>query len=209
MRFDGLIFDVDGTVWDSTNVVKDAWNKALLDFGIEGVNITADTLKGLFGLPMDDIIEKILPNEPLEKRMAFKPLCFQYEHSFLEEKAGDVYPEFEKMLAELERRGHHLSVVSNCQAGYIELMYRKTGFGRYFKDQLCPGDSGLLKAGNIKLIASRNNLKNPIYVGDTQMDANACREAGVPIIYCRYGFGSVENADYIVDSPMDILNLDL
>lgn len=46
-RFDAYIFDVDGTIWDSTPIVKDAWNQAFRDYGIDSVNITADMLKNL------------------------------------------------------------------------------------------------------------------------------------------------------------------
>ena len=44
-------------------------------------------------------------------------------------------------------------VVSNCQAGYIELVFEKTGLGKYFTGHLCPGDSGEAKAANIRSIA--------------------------------------------------------
>lgn len=203
LDFDGIIFDVDGTLWDSTPVVKDAWNQALRDFGINDVTITADQLKGLFGLPMDDIIAQIIPNEPEERRFEFRPLCFEYEHKYLEKKPGILYEELEKTLEILASK-YPLFIVSNCQAGYIELFLKKTGFGKFFKDHLCPGDTNLLKADNIKLISKRNGLNKPIYVGDTQMDANACKEAGVPIIFAGYGFGSIEEPYATIKKPMDL-----
>lgn len=203
---DGLIFDVDGTLWDSTPIVKDAWNQALRDFGISYVTITAEQLKGLFGLPMDDIIASILPREPLERRLEFKPMCFSYEHEYLAKTPGILYPAWEETLKILSSK-MPLTIVSNCQAGYIELFLEKTGFGKYFSDHLCPGDTNLLKADNIKLISERNNFKNPVYVGDTQMDANACKEANVPIVFASYGFGDIENPDYIIKTPADLLEL--
>ncbi len=203
--YDGIIFDVDGTVWDSTPVVEEAWNAALEDAGYTE-RVTADRLKGLFGLPMDDIIADILPWASPELRAEFAPICFKYEHDYLARQGGVVYEGFGDMLEKLSKE-YPLFIVSNCQAGYIELMLTKTGFELYIKDHLCPGDTDLLKADNIKLIAERNGLKNPIYVGDTQMDANACKEAGVPIVFCNYGFGSVKEPDYIIDSPMELLDV--
>ena len=201
--YDGIIFDVDGTVWDSTPVVEEAWNAALRDSGYEE-RVTADRLKGLFGLPMDDIIADIIPDAPPEDRAAFAPVCFKYEHDYLAKQGGVVYEGFGKMLEELSK-SYPLFIVSNCQAGYIELMLEKTGFGPFIKDHLCPGDTNLLKADNIKIIAKRNGLKNPIYVGDTQMDANACKEAGVPIVFCAYGFGKIEEPNYIIYSPEELI----
>ena len=154
---DGIIFDVDGTLWDSTNVVERAWNKAIEDSGIEGISVTAAQLKSLFGLPMDDIILAIMPDESEEVRKRFKPLCFSYEHDFLDREAGELYPDFERTLQTLSSR-HELFVVSNCQAGYIELFCKKTGFGKFFKDHVCPGDTGLLKADNIRYIMEKHSL---------------------------------------------------
>ncbi len=203
--YDGIIFDVDGTVWDSTPIVEEAWNAALEEAGY-AERVTADRLKGLFGLPMDDIIADILPQATAEERAKFAPYCFKYEHDYLAVRGGIVYEGFGEMLEELSKK-YPLFIVSNCQAGYIELMLKKTGFGPYIKDHLCPGDTNLLKADNIRLISERNGLKHPIYVGDTQMDANACKDAEVPIVFCAYGFGSVEEPEYVVNSPMEILDI--
>ena len=41
------------------------------------------------------------------------------------------------------------------------------------------------------MIAERNHLKHPVYVGDTIGDYNACQEAGVPFVFAAYGFGEV------------------
>lgn len=202
---DGIIFDVDGTVWDSTPVVERAWNDALAEAGYKE-RVTADRLKGLFGLPMNDIIRDILPWETEDNISAFAPICFKYEHEYLAQEAGIVYEGFEDMLKALHGK-YPLYIVSNCQAGYIELMLSKTGFAGYFEDHLCPGDTGELKAANIRKICERHNLKSPVYVGDTQMDANACIDAGVPIAFAAYGFGTVEKPDYIINSPMELVDV--
>lgn len=206
-RFDAYIFDVDGTIWDSTPIVKDAWNQAFRDYGIDSVNITADMLKNLFGLPMDEIIHRLLPSMSAEERATFGPHCFSYEHRYLEERAGIVYDGFEEMICQLSKRVP-CYIVSNCQGGYIELMYRKTGFKKYFTDQLCPADTNKLKAENIRIICDRYGAQNPVYIGDTQMDANACIEAKVPIIYAAYGFGKVEKPDFIIKTPKEILTIE-
>ncbi len=203
---DGLIFDVDGTLWDSTPIVEKAWNRAMADMGIQNAAVTADQLKGLFGLPMKDIIDRILPAEPEEIKEKFMPLCFSYEHAFLEKNAGILYPHLEETLSELAQR-YPLFIVSNCQAGYIELFLRKTGFQRFFKDFTCPGDTGVFKAENIGIIAERNGLKTPVYVGDTQMDADACKKAGIKMIFASYGFGNVEYPDYTIADPLDLLQI--
>ncbi|MBQ3967870.1 MAG: HAD family hydrolase, partial [Lachnospiraceae bacterium] len=98
-------------------------------------------------------------------------------------------------------------VVSNCQAGYIELMFEKTGLGKYFDMHYCPDDTGLLKAGNIKKVVRELGLKAPVYVGDTSMDEKACREAGVPFVFAAYGFGNAEDPAAIIERPEDMIGL--
>ena len=57
------------------------------------------------------------------------------------------------------------------------------------------------KGENIRLIMERNQIKDAVYVGDTAGDAQACRLAGVPMIYAAYGFGNVEG-DYLTHSKI-------
>lgn len=203
--FDGIIFDVDGTIWDSTPVVENAWNAALEAAGYEE-RVTAKRLQGLFGLPMEDIIQDILPWADDSTIKKFAPVCYKYEDEYLSKEAGIVYDGFEEMLNALHGK-YPMYIVSNCQAGYIELMLEKTGFGKYFNGHLCPGDTGLLKADNIRKICADYGLTKPVYIGDTQMDANACKDAGVPIIFASYGFGSVDAPYKTISSPMELVKL--
>ena len=204
--FDGIIFDVDGTLWDSTPVVEAAWNQALKDGGYTGISVTADQLKGLFGLPMPDIINAIMPGVSQEDQDAFAPICYQYEHDYLERKAGRLYPGILETIRELARE-HKIFIVSNCQAGYIELFLRKTGIGDVITDHVCLGDNDLLKADNIRLIVDKHGLSAPVYIGDIQGDANSSYEAGVEFIHAAYGFGTVDRCYAAVNEPKELLKV--
>ncbi|MBO7357369.1 MAG: HAD hydrolase-like protein, partial [Lachnospiraceae bacterium] len=54
-----LIFDIDGTIWDTTDIVAESWNRAARESGLkeENCRITGDILKKEFGKPMDVIAE--------------------------------------------------------------------------------------------------------------------------------------------------------
>lgn len=196
---DSIIFDVDGTIWDTTPIVSEAWNKALDDLNLQAYHVNPTRLKGLFGLPMEAIIEDILPDQSNEVRATYKPLCYHYEEQFVGETGGILYPGMAEALEALSQK-FPLYIVSNCQSGYIELMLRKTGFASYFSDFTCYGDNGLMKDANIRLIIERNNLCAPIYVGDTSMDEDACSKADVPFCFARYGFGTAKSPRIIIDS---------
>lgn len=205
--FDSLIFDVDGTIWNTTPVVAPAWNEALDQLGLSYAHVTPDDLKQLFGKPMDEIVERILPKEDASVRDKFKWLCYEKEEEAVRTKGGILYDDMKETLEALSKK-YKLYVVSNCQSGYIETMLKVTGFGPCFLDHACYGDANILKAENIRLIIQRNGLKNPAYIGDTQGDADATHKAGIPFIHASYGFGKiVDKAEYVIKSVKDLLNL--
>lgn len=203
---DGIIFDVDGTIWDTTHVVEEAWNEAMDELGLSYAHVNAETLKQNFGLPMIDIIQNILPNEPASVHEKFKPLCYEKEDEFLRRTPGILYPNMIESIKALSKK-KPLFIVSNCQGGYIELLLEKTGLGDCFIDFTCPAYTDKLKADNIKIICDRNNVKKPIYVGDTRMDHEACKEAKVPFVFCSYGFGKTENPDYTIDNINELVEM--
>ena len=201
---DGVIFDVDGTLWDSTDIVKDAWNNAFTDNGYDDPGITADRLKGLFGLPMADIIKDVFPQGTEEEIARLTPEIYGYEDRYLQKTGGVLYPMIIETIAAIAEK-IPVFIVSNCQEGYIELFMEKTGCGKYITDHLCPGDTGLFKADNIRRIITDHKLSDPVYVGDTVMDRDACVAAECPFIYAHYGFGEVDGCENIIESPHELL----
>ncbi|MDD5804534.1 HAD family hydrolase [Blautia sp. HCP3S3_H10_1] len=202
---DSIIFDIDGTIWNSTDVVADAWNATLEKENID-IRVTARQLQGLFGRLLPDIAKAILPEYSEAQQLRIIDLCCQAEHEALRQTGAPVYQGLEATLKELSSR-YPLFVVSNCQAGYIELVFEKTGLGCYFTGHLCPGDTGEAKAANIRSIVQKYHLKAPVYVGDTFGDYQACQEAGVPFVFASYGFGQVDTPDYTIQKPADLLKL--
>ena len=203
IKTDGVILDVDGTLWDSTDVVKEAWNRAFIDSGYADPKITADRLKGLFGLPMADIIKDVFPEGTDEEIEKLTPIIYGNEDSYLDEHGGKLYPGIIETMRKLAKK-FPLFIVSNCQEGYIELFMRKCGCADIITDHLCPGDTKLLKADNIRKIIAGHGLKAPVYVGDTIMDKRACDEAGCPFIFASYGFGKVDDAIYSIAAPAEL-----
>lgn len=189
---DGIILDVDGTLWDSTPIVAEAWTRAIKDGDGGEVQVTADRLKQLFGKTMDVIADQLLPQLDAQKRYKIMEICCKYEHQALEEDPCEIcYPKVKETIRELAKT-IPVFIVSNCQSGYIELFLEKTGLTDVVKDIECFGNTGKCKGDNIRLLAERNGLEAPVYVGDTQGDCEASKEAGVPFIFAAYGFGNAD-----------------
>ena len=195
MRYDSIILDVDGTIWNTTPIVAKAWNKAIDELFPQVPRVSADILKGQFGKTMDVIGRNLFGGLGPEEQKKLLDQCCVEEQLALEQNEEDItYPGVVETIRVLAEKVP-LFIVSNCQAGYIELVIKKLGISDYISDFECFGNNGLTKDKNIKLVMERNGLKATVYVGDTQGDLEACKLAGVPFIWAEYGFGKVCEKD--------------
>ena len=192
--FDSVILDIDGTIWNTTHIVADAWNNAVRPYDEKLAFITAERLQSEFGKTMDIIAKDLWPDVKEDTRKILMADCCRLEHIAVEANTKDIsYPSVIDTVKELSHK-IDFYVVSNCQNGYIELTLSKTGLTPYIKDFECYGRTGRGKAENISLIVKRNNLNYPVYIGDTQGDCNECKKAGVPFIWASYGFGKADSS---------------
>lgn len=190
MNYDSIIFDLDGTLWDSTETSATIIRDILKGYPDIKDTVDADDLKRLFGRPLNEIGMELFQSVDKERAVqAINEYC-KLQGSYMEKLGGILYPELEETLKELSKK-FKLLIVSNCEDGYIESFFAAHGLAEYFCDYECPGRTGKLKAENIRIVMERNGLQNPVYVGDTIWDAEAAKEAGVPFIYAEYGFGEV------------------
>ncbi len=205
MKCDGIIFDMDGTIWDSRVQVCESWNQAFDELQIDK-RIDVEELSGYMGLPMDELGRKLFPKLSDQEIGSILESCYAIGNRDLYEKGAILYPGLEETILELYKN-KRLFIVSNCQSGYIEAFLHAHKMEEYFEDLECYGNTELSKDKNIELIVDRNLLKNPVYVGDTQGDANAAGKAGVPFIYASYGFGEVKHYQEKIEKVSDILDL--
>ncbi|MBR5317960.1 MAG: HAD family hydrolase, partial [Lachnospiraceae bacterium] len=201
---DAIFLDIDGTLWDSTHIVSEAWNEVLSPKPEINFVVTPELLKTLFGKPLSEIAAAIFKDFPKEKQTELIDECCEREHEVLAVKSGIIFDGVVDTIKELAKK-YPVCIVSNCEAGYIELVCDKLGIKDYIKDGECPGYSGLGKGDNIKLVMERNGFKDIVYVGDTQGDYEATRIAGVPFVYCKYGFGNPEGYEYSIEKFSELL----
>ena len=187
----GIIFDMDGTLWDSAKAVAESWTEVVArEYTPERV-ITEDEIKRVMGLTMDKLAAQIFPELPEERRLQLLDVCGREENEYLRTHGAIVYPKVEETFQRLKEK-YHLYIVSNCQSGYIEAFLEYYGYGKYIEDIECYGNNGLVKGENIRKVVERNHLTKAVYVGDIQGDYDASMQAGVAFIHAGYGFGTVD-----------------
>ena len=194
---DSLIFDMDGTLWDAVDSYVKVWNTTLDHIGVPHSPVTRGQLLSLMGKHLEDITAVLAPE--LAGDTSFLETLDLHERSMMPRLGGVLYPGVKETIAKLAEK-IPLFMVSNCGSYGLQNFMDYTGLRPYFTDTLTHGGSGLPKAGNIAVIVERNNLKHPIYVGDTLTDEEAAHQAGVKFIWCAYGFGTAKAPDATITS---------
>ena len=191
-----VIFDLDGTLWDSCEEVLYAWN-AVLTREFPDSPLTMARLKQCMGKIKCDIARMIVPTDDEEERSRIIDACFDYELEWIAAHPGTLYDGVRETLRKL-REKYTLCIVSNCEDGYVQAFLDGCGMRESFADFEMAGRTGLSKGENIRLVMARNGIEAAVYVGDTAGDEAAARAAGIPFIHAAYGFGTAEAPDAVI-----------
>ena len=189
-KYDSVIFDLDGTLWDSRECVAEARNIVMERLGYD-LRFTGEDVQKTMGMTSDKVYEISFASIPKEEYPEIRRLLGPQIAAGVLAGRAKLFPEVEPTLEKLKEK-MPLFLVSNCSVPYFEAYFKWSGHSRYFKDSICYGTNSLPKADNIRLIVARNGLKDPVYVGDTKGDQQSAAAAGVDYIHCDYGFGEAE-----------------
>ena len=207
MKYESLIFDIDGTLWDSRALVAEGYNIQLKKEGLAHLCVTAEDLKPLFGKVMTEIADTILATIPEETRYDLMVRCMDTENRYLEENECRIgYPGVKETIEALSKK-YRLFIVSNSQCGYPELCMEKLGLTSFIEGHMCFGDTGTSKGKTIRTLMDKHKITSCAYIGDTQGDYEATVEAEVPFIWCTYGFGTPDGYAEKIDRFEDLLNM--
>ena len=191
---DAIVFDLDGTLWDTCETCAIGWNLVLDRNAIRFRTITADDVRAVAGKPHEQCIRETFVSVPEREILTLIAETQLEDNRLVAEQGGVLYPDVEDGIRQLRAR-YPLFIVSNCQAGYVETFYRWSGLESCFRDFECWGNTGRTKAENLGLLIARNGLRRALLVGDTPGDQVAARECGVPFVYVDYGFGVCRGED--------------
>ena len=194
-----ILFDLDGTLWDSTGCAAVIWNRVLEGHPEAAAPITPAQTARLMGKTMAEIGQSLFPALSDEARQAILEEFEAEEVRYLSKNGAVLYAGVCETLEALAPQ-YSLYIVSNCQEGYIQAFLKAHALESLFQDFESSGRTGLDKAQNIQLVMARNALTRAAYVGDTAGDEVAAHRAGLRFIWARYGFGKAASPDDAIDS---------
>lgn len=190
-----IIFDLDGTLWDSTVPVAESWNIKIEEATGEPNRLTPEDISNVMGLTMTQIADDLFSDIEETARYELAHKCEVYENEYIRQRGARLYPGVIETLEKLLDAGCRMAVVSNCQEGYVAAFIESMQMQKYFIDYEEWGRTGMDKASNIRLVMERNAEDKAVYVGDIQRDSDSAHKAGIPCIYAAYGFGYISDAE--------------
>ena len=186
-----IIFDLDGTLWDTSDTVVRIWNE-VLSVKCPKLKMSKEIMSSLMGKNKAQFTDEFFVGVEKDEAESLINEIFAHEQEYLIEHGANMYEGVMDTLNEL-KNDYALAIVSNCQTGYMNAFLTHYKLKDMFTDVECAGSSPLSKGDNIKLLFERNGFEKAIYVGDTKSDENASKEAGLPFVYASYGFGEVDS----------------
>ncbi len=213
MKFDTIIFDLDGTLLNTLFDLKESTNFALKKYGYP--EKTIDEVRMFVGNGVAKLIERALPdgiNNPAYKN-CLEDFKKDYKIRMYDHTAP--YEGILEMLEKLNAAGIKTAVVSNKFDAAVKELCKKyfgkripVAIGESENVKKKPAPDSVLRA--MDLLHARKD--KTIYCGDSDVDVQTAKNSGLPCIGVSWGFRDKallekEGADYIVDSPNELISL--
>jgi HAD superfamily hydrolase (TIGR01509 family) len=207
--YEGVIFDVDGTLVDSNDAHARAWVEA---FAEAGHPVPFERVRRLIGMGGDQLLPEAagLSAEAEPGRSIAKRRGEIFEQKFLPQLRP--LPGARELVARLRHDGYRLGVASSAQPAELEPLLRLAGVEDLLRERTSAGDVEESKPEpDIVLAALRKLRLGPsaaVMIGDTPYDVEAARRAGVALIAFRSGGWSdpdLRGALAVYDGPADLL----
>lgn len=202
-----ILFDIDGTLVDTTVPMTKAIHKALEQLP-HLPKPSEDAVRSGYGLAGNAFWEHVIPEATLEEIRQIRKL----RHETLEQAmAGQevLFDGIYEMLETLHANGHTLTTASNCGVHYLNLILDSQGIRRFMTAPEClESVSGEKKADILTAHRLRHGETDYVMVGDRKSDVEAARAHDFPVVLTGFGFGNEEEwalADHVIATPAELI----
>lgn len=181
-----IVFDWDGTLFDSAAVITDCIQQAARDMALPVPD--RRTASHVIGLGLSDSLRHALPTLREEQYAEFLAL---YRGYFIErEDSLSLFAGVTELLAELKERGHRLAVATGKPRRGLDRALQASGIGPLFDATRC-GDETHPKPHPAMLLELMTELQlcapDMLMIGDTSHDLGMAASAGVEAVAVTYG----------------------
>ena len=213
--YEFIVFDLDGTLLDTLDDLTSAVNAALTAYQLP--KRTREEVRGFIGNGIVKLMERAVGENVLQDT-TFNEVLTAFKEYYKAHCADETkpYDGVMELLQELKARGVKTAVLSN-KADFAVKLLAKEYFGDLLEEAVGeneaagirkkPAPDGLFAVME-KLGAAKNNT---VYIGDSEVDIQTAKNAGVDCISVTWGFKDREflaenGAKILINSPMEILS---
>jgi len=212
-NYDTIVFDLDGTLIDTLEDLKDSVNYAMNVYGFPERSL--EEIRTFVGNGVGKLIERAIPDgieNPLYKECL---KVFQDHYSKNMQNKTAPYNGIKELLAELKDRGFKMAVVSNKFDSAVKKLVKEF-FGDYIKVAIGESENVSRKPAPdtvIKALAELGSAPDKaVYVGDSEVDVMTAKNSKLTCIGVTWGFRTrevleKEGAQYIIDEPHQLLSI--
>ncbi|HEY3265681.1 MAG TPA: HAD-IA family hydrolase [Armatimonadota bacterium] len=208
-KFSAVVFDLDGTLADTFQLIVACWNEALKE--PLGRTFAPEDVIARFGEPEADMLAHEVSGPALSRAVDAFHECYDARHD--EIQLFDGVPE---MLAALKAAGVRMAVMTGKGRRSADITAGKLGWNDIFEHVITGDDvAGQKPAPDGPLLVAKLMEVEParcVFVGDTPADITAGRDAGMQTIAAAWHPVYLDqlrgmNADYWADTPADVVRI--
>ena len=188
---DSLIFDMDGTLWDAVDTYANSWNLVFEKMSIQRT-IGRNDLMQLMGMEGKKLTKVLMPDFDDDRAQGIYMDVNETRRQILPTSGGVMYEGVTEGIKKLATK-YKIFILSNCAIGIIPLFINWAKIEDDITDSMAYGQNNMPKHHNMQLLIDKHQLKHPVYIGDTNGDAEQTRMAGIPFIFVTYGFGQTDD----------------
>ena len=211
MRYDAILFDMDGTVIDSLPDIADATNAALRRFSLPARS--RDEIRSFVGNGASRLIHLAVPDGTAEETAEAVLRWYLPYYDAHCRATTRPYAGIPPLLAALRDCGLKLAVISNKPDPAVRILAEELFAGCF---DLALGQTAEIRRkpwpDMIEVSAARLGLPLPrcLYVGDSEVDVLTARSAGIDCASVSWGYRSRDElsaagASAILDTPEELL----
>ena len=201
-----VLFDLDGTLVDSSEGILKAAREALDSLDIN--DVTDEQIRACIGPPIGESLSQVRGFSEEQKRQFYDVFRPTYRDKYLFQCS--LYPGIVSLIEGLKGRGHVVGIVTNKKIDSTTLLLDHLGIASLF-DVVVAQDNAVTKEKSSMIVHALEILKiskdEAVMVGDSNNDLDAAKGAGVSFIGVRYGFGLKETvcSDVLLVDTVDEL----
>ncbi|HZJ78534.1 MAG TPA: HAD hydrolase-like protein [Clostridia bacterium] len=213
LKFDGILFDFDGTFADTGEGIFKSIKKMLKD--MNKPQITNEQLKIFIGPPLADSLKSVCGFNDDEVAQAIK--IYRSHYSSGDYKILRIYDGIIPLIEELKKLGIKTAIASSKPEIFLIKTLEHLGLENLFDAVVGIGEGAVFanKFAIIQKALDKAGLKDKervLMVGDRRFDVLGAKTVGIRSVGVLFGYGSEkelkdEGADYIVENVEQLRNI--